>query len=74
MIKKHFSQTVEIKFWDTAITLLESKGPILAVKNWFYGIIHTKPGFLTLMILLWSAIGFVAGLLIGRIISLFPLS
>lgn len=64
---------MEMKFWDTVTPLMDVNGPILKTKKALYKTIHSKSGFLGLLILVWSAVGFTAGLLIGRVISLFPL-
>jgi len=67
------AKNLEIKFWDALIPIMEEKGPIMKIKQFLYGIIHSKPGYLALLILIWGAVGFVAGMLIGRIIGIIPL-
>lgn len=73
MNRKRLVRKMEMKFWDTVTPLMGDNGPILKTKNALYKTIHSKSGFLGLLILVWSAVGFTAGLLIGRVISLFPL-
>jgi hypothetical protein len=50
-----------------------SDGPILKSKRFVYKTIHSKAGFMGMLVLVWSAVGFVSGLLIGKVISIFPL-
>lgn len=66
-------KTIELKFWDTVTPLMEKNGPIMKTRKYFYKTIHTKTGFLILLILVWGSIGFVSGLLIGCLLGIFPL-
>lgn len=67
------SQHIERKFWGAVTPILEKEGPIMKTTNLFYRFIHTKVGYITLLILLWGAIGFVAGLILGRIIGYYQI-
>lgn len=73
MTSQKLSQTIEMRFWKSLLPLIEEKGPIVKAKRWFYKVIHSKPGFLVVLVFIWSAVGFFAGLLIGRALGLFPL-
>lgn len=73
MNRKRLIRKMEIKFWDTVTPLMDENGPILKTKRVFSKTIHSKAGFLGMLILVWSAVGFTAGLLIGKVISIFPL-
>ena len=70
---KRLVRKIEVKFWDTVTPLMDENGPILKTKQTLNKTLHSKAGFLGLLILVWSAVGFTAGLVIGRVISLFPL-
>ena len=65
------TQKMEIKFWDAVIPCLKDDGFLMNGIKRFYDFLHTKAGYLCLMILLWSAIGFVSGLILGRIIGFY---
>ncbi|MBG0771312.1 MAG: hypothetical protein H0S82_06355 [Anaerolineaceae bacterium] len=73
MNRKRLVRKMEMKFWDTVTPLMDENGPILKTKKILHKTLHSKEGFLGLLILVWSAVGFTAGLVIGRVISLFPL-
>jgi hypothetical protein len=70
MTVHNITQTVEIKFWDVVYRLLNEKGPIMKLFSGFSRLIHTKAGFLTLLIIIWSAIGLLIGLILGQILWL----
>lgn len=73
MNRKRLVRKLEMKFWDTVTPLMDSDGPILKSKRFVYKTIHSKAGFMGMLVLVWSAVGFVSGLLIGKVISIFPL-
>lgn len=73
MNRKRLIRKMEVKFWDTVTPLMDKNGPILKTRKAFSKTIHSKAGFLGILILVWSAVGFTAGLLIGKLISLFPI-
>lgn len=73
MNRKRMIRKMEVKFWDTVTPLMDENGPILKTKRMFSKTIHSKAGFMGLLVLIWSAVGFTAGLVIGKVISLFPL-
>ena len=73
MNRKRMIRKMEVKFWDTVTPLMGENGPILKTRKAFIKTVHSKAGYLGILILVWSAVGFTAGLLIGKVISLFPL-
>lgn len=73
MNRKRLIRKMEVKFWDTVTPLMDKNGPILKTRKVLSKTIHSKAGFLGILILVWSAVGFTAGLLIGKLISLFPI-
>jgi hypothetical protein len=52
---------------------MPESGPIMRIRNFIYKILHTKPGFVIVLAVLWGAVGFLSGLLIGKIVGFFPL-
>jgi hypothetical protein len=64
---------VELNFWKAIIPAMEKEGLIMKLTQYLYRIIHTKLGYLLLLIIVWGAVGFTAGLLLGRIMMLFNL-
>ncbi len=67
------ARTIELNFWKTVIPAMEDKGMIMKIMQALYRIIHTKMGYLMLLIIIWGAVGFTAGLLLGRLLILFNL-
>jgi hypothetical protein len=67
------TQGIEIKFWNAITPLMSEEGVLMktirAAKR------HTgrKPINTALLILIWATIGFVSGMLIGRIIIILQL-
>jgi hypothetical protein len=67
------TKSIEIKFWDIVTPLMEEKGPIMKTRKFFYKTMHSRKGFFILLVLVWGAVGFVSGLLIGRLLGILPL-
>jgi hypothetical protein len=66
-------QLLEINFWSLLILLLQEKGPLMKIVHWLRQVMQTKSGYLTVLIFVWSGIGFVFGLVLGRIIWMLQL-
>ena len=66
----NLTQDAEIKFWDFAINMMAEDGPISKLIGFFRRILDTKIGSLALLIIVWASVGFIAGLIIGKIVSL----
>lgn len=73
MIFDKLSKNMEIKFWDAITPIMADGGPLIRIKNFVYNILHTKPGFVIVLAVLWGAVGFISGLLIGKVLAFFPL-
>lgn len=74
MSAQKIAQKFEVKFWELITPIMSNKGPLMKVKAFFYRTLHSKPGYLIVLMVVWGAVGFVAGLLIGRVIGFFPLA
>lgn len=66
-------QLLEINIWRLLILLLQEEGPLMKIFHWLRRVTQTKSGYLTVLIVVWSAIGFVFGLVLGRIIWMLQL-
>lgn len=62
------AQNFEMKFWDIVTPFMADEGPIMKSINVVKDVIHSRAGFLILLMLVWAAVGFVSGLVLGRII------
>ncbi len=66
-------QHCELKFWGVVITIMAESGFLMKITRFFSSIIHSKPASVILLFLIWAAIGFVSGLILGKIIWIFQL-
>jgi hypothetical protein len=67
------AQNLEIKFWNTVIPVMAEEGPLMKTIRSFKHITPTKPRNIALLLLIWAAIGFVSGVILGRLILLFQI-
>ncbi len=67
MTIRKFAQNIEVKLWDKLIPAMNRSQFLQGVINFFYQLIHSKPGFIAAVFLLWSTIGFLAGLIVARL-------
>ncbi len=61
-------QLLELNLWELLILFLQEEGPIMKFVQWLKKVMQTKSGYLAVLLVVWSSIGFVSGLVIGRII------
>lgn len=66
-------QILEINFWGVLILLFQKEGPLMKMAEWLQGIMQKKSGYIAVMILVWSAIGFLLGIVLGRILWMLQL-
>lgn len=66
-------QHFEIKFWGIVIPIMADSGLLMKITRFFSKIIHSKLASVILLLLIWAAIGFVSGMILGRIIWIFQL-
>ena len=58
---------LENKLWGVAIKIMNDDGIILNSIKWVSDIIHSKAGFFSLCLVVWAAVGFLLGLVLGKI-------
>lgn len=73
MLLLNLVQAFELDFWKLIILLLQEEGPVMKIAKWVKKIIRSKSGHLTLLLVIWSVVGFIGGLVIGRIIWMLQL-
>jgi len=64
------AQNFEMKFWDIVIPFMADEGPVMKSINIIKDVIRSREGFITLLLLVWAAVGFVSGLILGRLIEM----
>jgi len=64
----HLAQTIEIKFWNVIIPIIEEEGPLMKTIHSIKRASRAKTGYIALLVFIWSAIGFVSGMIIGRVL------
>ena len=62
------AETCETRIWLFLIPILNEKGPIMKIINSSKRFVKTKAGFLTLLLIIWAAVGFLFGIVLGRMI------
>ena len=73
MMIYRLAQNIEIQFWNMIIAVMEVEGPLMKTIRSVKRASRTKPSLIAVLILIWAAIGFVTGLIIGRVILLLQL-
>lgn len=68
-----FTQAVEIKFWTAITPIMTDEGFLMKMMRATKQAIHNKALNIAVLILVWAAIGFVTGMIIGRLIFMFQL-
>lgn len=71
MICEKYAQKFEIKLWNLLIPVIESDGPIMKNLTSFKKILSNRLIYLVLLLFLWAKIGFIAGMVTGRLILSF---
>lgn len=66
-------QLLELNFWELLTLLFREEGPVMKIVLWVRRVMQTKAGYLTVLMVVWSAIGFLIGLVLGRIIWMLQL-
>ncbi len=71
MICENYAQKFEMKLWNLLIPVMESKGPLMNSLILFRKILNNRLIYLVLLLFLWAKIGFIAGMVTGRLVLLF---
>jgi len=61
------SNFFEIQFWTILIRLMEEDGLIMHLTQGIKRLVHTKAGLMVFLFLVLSTIGFLSGLILGRL-------
>jgi hypothetical protein len=67
------AENFEIKFWNAIIPVMAEEGPLMKTIRSIKQISPSKPRNIALLILIWAAIGFVSGVILGRLILIFQI-
>ena len=67
---QQMTQRWEIKFWDLLTPIIAEEGPLMKKFHLIKINFRTKTAFLWLLGLVWAAVGFVSGMILGRVIDL----
>ncbi|MFU8827171.1 MAG: hypothetical protein ACNA70_06735 [Brevefilum sp.] len=68
MTINRMAQNIEIKFWNAIIPVMTDEGILMKTFRVTKKAVQEKVFNILMLILLWAAIGFVSGVLIGRIL------
>jgi hypothetical protein len=64
----HITQDIELKFWKLIIPIMDEEGPLMKTLHTTTQAARTKLIHIALLVIVWAAIGFISGMLIGRVI------
>ena len=64
------ANNLEIKFWNIIIPVMAKEGPLMKTIRSIKQITPTKPRNIARLILIWAAIGFVSGVILGRLMMI----
>jgi hypothetical protein len=67
------AQNLEIKFWKAVIPVMAEEGPLMKTIQSIKKFSPSKPRNIALLIMIWAAIGFVSGVILGRWIVIFQI-
>jgi hypothetical protein len=67
------AQDLEIKFWNAIIPAMQKEGSLMKTIRTAKRFSQNKAVNIILLIIIWAAIGFVSGMIVGRVIWLFQI-
>jgi len=67
MTSRKHSNLIEKKFWGFAIKAMKADGLLVKEIKSISSFSHSKAGFYSLCLLVWAAVGFFLGLVLGKI-------
>lgn len=70
MTFQHFVQNCEMKFWNTVTPVLGKQPADRKFQLISNDLVQHRSKYIALLVVIWGFVGFVAGLVIGRIIGL----
>lgn len=65
------SNSFELKFWTMVIRLMEEDGILMKTTGLIKRVVHTKAGLLIFLFFVLSIVGFLSGLILGRVFLFF---
>ena len=63
-------QGYETRFWKVVTSMMGEKGILMKIVQIFQNILKSRVGYLILLGIIWAAIGFLSGMMLGRVIYL----
>lgn len=63
-----FAQTIEMKFWNFLIPVMQDEGLLMKNLNLIKHAVDKKVLYLIVLVFIWAKIGFAAGMLTGRLL------
>lgn len=67
------TQRFEIQFWNFILPIIEEKGPLMKLINSTQNTLRAKTTRIALLIFVWAGVGFVSGLIIGKLMMVLNL-
>ena len=63
-------QSFETRFWKVVTPMMGEKGILMKIIQFFQNILKSRIGYLILLGIIWAAVGFLSGMMLGRVIYL----
>jgi len=65
-----FIQSYETRFWKVVTPMMGEKGILMKILQFFQKMLKSRAGYLILLSIIWAAVGFLSGMVLGRVIYL----
>ena len=69
----NLANILEIKFWNSVIPIIQEEGPLMKTIRTFNKSPYVKVRSIGFLIFIWAAIGFVSGIILGKLIVILQL-
>ena len=73
MIFDKFTQRFELRFWDAVILIAQDDGILMKFVKQAKTMNRSRFASFVLLMLVWAAVGFSAGLVFGRLIDMYQI-
>lgn len=70
MSYQRFVQNCEMKFWDIVTPVMSHNGPISKINVFASQLKQNRKHYILVLIAVWGIVGFLAGLVIGKVIEM----
>lgn len=73
MLLNKITQSFELRFWDAVILIAQDEGILMKFVKQAKTVDRSRIGSFLLLMLVWAAVGFTAGLVFGRLVEMYQI-